>query len=330
MPNLIGTAILLLIGTDLNPTEIEGMLRNGLDHAYVENFDSAGFFFKTVINGNPDNPAGYFFYGALLQFKMMDECHYDHEQEYLLLMDQAEKTACRILDKEQNQWAEFYLGSVYTYRAVYEGYKKNYFETFRYGVKGGAILQSMIKQDSTFYDAYLGAGTYEYFWVRAARYLPVLKLTGGNLEKAIHKITIAAQLSKYSAPTALNSLVFIYSEEKQYAAADSVIGTLLNKYPGSRTFLWNKADLAFKKNDFVNALEAYNDLFDRYHDYDPPNYSNLAQCKLQIGKCLLKLGEKALAINSWKEVIAYKQYGDRYPKIKDYCREAYALLSRNL
>ncbi len=320
----------LLAGVDLNPVEVQNTLRTGLDYAYVENFDTAAIFFQNVIDSYPKNPAGYFFLGALLQLKMMDECHYDHEREYLRLMNQAEKLARLIIDQEENQWAEFYLGSVHTYRAVYEGYKQNYYETFKYGVKGGSRLQSIIKKDSTFHDAYLGAGTYEYFWARATRYLPVLKLTGGNLSEAIRKIEIAAEKSIYSGPTALNSLVFIFSEERNFDGADSIIEILLSDYPGSKTFLWNKADLAFKKGDYQCAMEVYTSLVEKYAGNGFPNFSNLAQCKLQIGKCHLGLGNKEKARASWKEVIGYREHEHRYPKIKHYCREAYVLLSRNL
>jgi len=321
---------LLSAVVDLNPPEMQVLIQSGLEFAYVEEFDSALIYFDEIIQLYPENPAGYFFKAALLQLKMMDQCQYSEEKEYFSLMKQTIKCANKVLKEEENLWAEFYLGSSYTYQAVFQGFKKNYLETFKHGVKGGRILQGIIEKDSIFYDAYLGAGTYQYFWARAARYLPVLKLVGGDANEAIRKLHTAAEKSIYSKLTSKNSLVFIYGEEKNYNKADSIINSILLKYPGSRTLLWNKAELEFKNKNYLIAADLYTNLFSMYDTLNNKNYSNLAQCKLFIGKCFYELQEKDKAKEALKDVIGYKKHSKKYPKIKGYCREAYGLLSRLL
>uniref|UniRef100_A0A7C6AG75 Uncharacterized protein n=1 Tax=candidate division WOR-3 bacterium TaxID=2052148 RepID=A0A7C6AG75_UNCW3 len=325
---MISPLYLLITAVYLNPPEVQNLIQTGLNFAYVEDFDSASVYFDKVIEDYPDNPAGYFFKAALLQLRMMDGCHFNDEKEYLNLIKKVRTKCEEILNDEENLWAEFYLGSSFAYQAVYEGLKKNYLETFNYGVKGGRILQSIIKRDSLFYDAYLGAGTYEYFWVRASRYLPFLKLTGGNVDEAIRKLHIAAEKSLYSGPTAKNSLAFIYGEEKKFEIATKIIDSLLLEYPASKTFHWNKAELEFKKKNYNVSLNTYKWLFDQY--LNNANYANLAQCKLYIGKCYYELENRTESKKALKEVIGYKKYQDKYPKIKEYCREAYSLLSRIL
>jgi tetratricopeptide (TPR) repeat protein len=324
------TALLCVssISSDLNPPEIQELIISGLERAYVEQFDSAQIFFDEVIDSHPQNPAGYFFKAALLQFRMMDESQFSDEEEYLALLRKTIRISEAILANEDNLWAEYYLGSSYTYRAVYEGMKNDYFETFKYGVKGGKILQDIIKKDSTFYDAYLGAGSYEYFWARAARYLPILKLGGGDVDEAIRKLHVAADKAVYSNRTAQNSLVFMLGEEKNYSLAHAINDQLLALYPGSRTFLWSKADLEFKQEIYRAAIETYGELLDRYETENETNYSNIAQCKLFIGKCYVKLDEKDEARAALKDVVRLKPHADKYPLINDYCREAYVLLSR--
>ncbi len=319
---------LFTVTVDLNPPMVQSLLQSGLEFAYTDDYDSAQMHFDKVIKLYPGNPAGYFFKAALIQLKMMDECQYSKEKEYLLLLRQATKCAEQILADEDNLWAEFYVGSCDTYRAVYEALKGNYFETLKYGVKGGRILQRIIKKDSTFFDAYLGAGSYEYFWARAARYLPVLRLAGGDVDEAIRKLHIAAARSAYSGPTAQNSLVFIYAEEGKFTEANDIIDNLLMEYPKGKVFLWNKADLEFKKKNYLVAADFYNKLFAIYNTGNGENYSNLAQCKLLTGKSFYKLGDKQKAKSALRDVIYYKKYSDIFPKIKDYCREAYGLLSR--
>ena len=328
--SLLTTIYCLLTTFDLNPAELQDLIQSGLEFAYIEEFNSAQVYFDEVIRLYPVNPAGYFFKAALLQIKMMDECQFSDEKEYLALMQKTIKCSEKILNEEENLWARFYLGSSYTYRAVYEGLKNNYFETFTYGVKGGRILQDILKNDSTFYDAYLGAGSFEYFWARAARYLPILKLVGGDINEAIRKLHIAAEKSLYAKPTTKNALVFIYGEEKQYDKATNIIDSLLLGYLGSRTFLWSKANLEFKKKNYYLAADLYDDLFFIYNTHNNKNYANLTQCKLFIGKCFYELQEKENAKQALKDVISFKKFSDKYPQIKKYVREAYGLLSRLL
>ncbi len=315
-----------LAAVDLNPPEMQALIKLGLDFSYVENFDSAGYYFRQAIERDPDNPAGYFFLGALMQLEMMDGCQYRKEKEYLAVMKQGLQRAEKILEQEDNCWAEFYRANYYVYRAVYEGTKRNYLETFNLGMKGGRLMQSLLKKDSTFYDAYLAAGTFEYFWARAQRYLPILKLAGGDHREAIRKIRVAAQRSLYSGPTAENSLAFIFTEEDDFVEAARYADTLRLRYPASKTFLWNKANLVFKQRHYAEAAELYGELFRRYEPL--ANYSNLAQCKLLMGTCYYELGDREKARQAFKDVIAYKKYGSDYPLIKGYVREAYSWLSK--
>lgn len=323
-------ALFLCTTVDLNPPEVEQLIKSGLEYAYVEQFDSAKYYFAEIERLYPENPAGYFLSGALLQLKMMDECQFSAEEEYLHLMRQTVLNAEKILAEENNLWAKFYLANTYAYRAVYEGFRKNYFETFKLGVKGGRMMQSLMKEDSTFYEAYLAVGTYEYFWARASRYLPFLNLGGGDVNGAIAKLHIAAEKSLYSGPTARNSLAFIYSEEGEYEKAESMIDSLLAEYPTSRTFLWNKTEMEFKRKNYRLAADLFQDLFNRYNSHNKKNYANLAQCRLYVGKCFAELGEKDRAREYLKGVIEYKEHSDEYPQIKGYCREAYVLLNRIL
>jgi len=318
--------LIFFAATDLNPPEVQKLIKSGLDFSYVENFDSARAYFQRVIELYPDNPAGYFFEGALLQLKMMDGGQYDEEKEYLRLMKKTLDLSGGILKNEDNEWAEFYRANHYVYRAVYEGTKRNYLETFNYGLKGGRMMQSLLKKDSTFYDAFLAVGTFEYFWARASRYLPILKVAGGDINEAIRKLRVAAEKSCYSGPTAENSLTFVYTEEGNYVPARLFADTLLVRYPKSKTFLWNKAGLEFRDKNYAAAAESYQRLFEGYEPLD--NYANLCQCKLFLGKCHYALKDKEKARQALKDAINYRKYSESYPQIKGYVREAYALLSK--
>jgi tetratricopeptide (TPR) repeat protein len=322
--------LLLLVSIQLNPPEIEHLIKSGLEYSYVEQFDSAQYYFNQVKEKYPENPAGYFFSAALTQLKMMDECRFMDEDKYYGLIRKTIELSQTLLDEESNIWARFYLANAYIYQAVYKGFRKDYFETFKLGMKGGKMMQAVVQDDSTFFDAYLAAGTFEYFWARASRYLPFLNLGGGDVDGAIAKLNIAAEKSIYSGPTARNSLVFIYGEEGRFVLAREIVDNLLVEYPTSRTFMWNKAELEFKSKEYRMAASVFHDLYERYDAHNEKNYANLAQCRLYIGKCFVELGEKDNARANLKEVIRLKEHSDSYPQINGYCREAYAILNRLL
>jgi hypothetical protein len=211
---------------------------------------------------------------------------------------------------------------------VYEGTKRNYLETFNYGLRGGRMMQALLKKDTTFYDAFLAVGTFEYFWARAGRYLPILKLAGGDANEAIRKLRVAAEKSLFSGPTAENSLAFVFTEEGDYGKARRYADTLLIRYPKSKTFMWNKAGLEFRDKNYAAAAESYQRLFQAYEPLD--NFANMCQCKLFMGKCYNALQDREKARQALKDAINYRKHSDAYPQIKAYVREAYSILSKIL
>ncbi|HIE05882.1 MAG TPA: hypothetical protein EYP58_03675 [bacterium (Candidatus Stahlbacteria)] len=279
--------ILLLIAFNLNPPDLVDLITQGLDYAYTESFGEAEAKFDSVILKYPDNPAGYFFKAALIELVIMDTYLYDREGEFFNLIDTTIIRAKRILKREKNGWAQFYYASALVYRAVYEGFKRNYWATFRHGIKGGAEMKRVIDYDSTVYDAYLGIGVYEYFWATASRYIPILKLFG-NWEDGVRKIKVARDSGRFSSVTALNALSWIMAVEKKPAEAVAYAETLMNRYPESRTFRWTLARAYLADNRCQDAIKIYGELLDYYQKHQPENITNIAQVNLDLAKCLVK------------------------------------------
>ena len=99
-------------------------------------------------------------------------------------------------------------------------------------------------------------------------------------------------------------------------------------FPWECLFHYIYEDIEYKEEDFRAALKTYNKLLACYEAEENKNYSNIAQCNLIIGKCHLALNEKDEAREALKDVVRLKPHDDKFPLIKEYCREAYGLLSR--
>ncbi len=313
--------LLLLFNVDLNPPPLQTQLLNGLKYAYVESFEQAQVYFDSAKTVYPGNPAGWFFKAALIQVYMMDACKNDREAEYYELIDSVIMIATRIIEKEENPWAQYYLGSAYTYKAVYDGSKRNYWSAFTLGLKGGKILKRLIEIYPDFYDAYLGAGSYDYFWARASRYLPVLKLVG-DFTKGVEEIKVAMEKSIYSRVTAQNALVWIYTQEGKPGEGLEMAEKLLKNYPRSRTFLWSMGGILVANKKYQQALPTYETLYAIYDSLNVKNYANLAQSKLYIAKCLFELKKFKECRKACDDVIFFYRYRDAFPQIIDYVNEA--------
>ncbi|MEO0225669.1 MAG: hypothetical protein ABIL05_01825 [candidate division WOR-3 bacterium] len=313
--------LLFYLYADLNPPEVQNYIQRGLNFAYVESFESASAWFDSVIINYPNNPAGWFFKAALIQVYMMDACRNDREKEYYHLIDSAVVRAERNLNNGQNPWALYYLGSSYTYRAVYEGVKKNYWTAFSLGLKGGKILKRLIELYPEFYDAYLGAGSFDYFWARASHYLPVLKLVG-DFNKGIEEIKVARDRSIYSQVAAQNALVWIYTQEKNFVEGIKLAEDLLTRYSNSRTFLWSMAGILTASKNHERAIFYYQRLYNIYDSLNEKNYANLAQTKLCIARSFFEIKKNKEARQACDQVISFYRYHRQYPQIIDYVNEA--------
>ncbi|RKX69060.1 hypothetical protein DRP53_09305 [candidate division WOR-3 bacterium] len=284
--------ILLLLTIDLNPPHLVELIQKGLECAYVERFTEAEAYFDSVIISFPDNPAGYFFKAALIELYIMDTYDYHREKEFFALIDTTIGKARRVLKKEGNGWAQFYYASALVYRAVYEGFKRNYWATFYHGIKGGREMRRVIEYDSTLYDAYLGIGVYEYFWATASRYLPILKLFG-NWEDGVRKIEIAKDSGQFAAVTAMNALCWIMTVEKRPDVAVALAETLIGRYPSSRTFRWTLARAYLAAGRADEAIAIYRELLNYYQQVK--NTTNIAQVNLDIARCLIVAGREGEA-----------------------------------
>lgn len=314
----------LLFAVDLNPPDMQDLIQSGLEYAYVESFDSAAVWFDSALKTHPDFPAGWFYKAALLQVAMMDGCRSDRELEYFALLDSAIAKAGRYLGDGSNPWALYYLGSAYTYKAIHEGSKKNYWTAFSHGLKGGKILKNLVETYPEAYDAYLGAGSFDYFWARASGYLPVLRLVG-DFTKGVEEIKVAQEKGTYSRVTAQNALVWIYTQEGKQAEGIRLADDLVARYPNSRTFLWSRAGLLLAGRKYEAALVDYERLYAIYDSLSERNYANLAQAKLLAAKCLLELDRTKEARSACDAAIGFYRYRNQYPQINAYVNEAKAL-----
>ena len=255
---------------DYFPPEMQEKVHAIVQHSVMQEYAAARSLCLELERQYPDHPAGYFFRAAVLQSKMMDYENYAQLEEFFRLTKRAVALAQKDIKRyPKNSWPYFFLGASLGYKAFYFFRDKNYLQAFRDGWNAIKMLELALERDSTNYDVYLGVGAFKYYKSKYGKFIKILPFIADERELGIRLVWRAIRQGKFAGPAAMNALIWIYIEEKQYDEAERLVRRALNQYPGSRFFLWGKAALAYKQKQWSIARNAYQELLATYEKEAP-------------------------------------------------------------
>jgi tetratricopeptide (TPR) repeat protein len=329
---IVGLVLVLsgqAIAVDLNPVEVQGLVNEALEHAYQQDYDAANEVLVRLADEYPDNPAADFFRGAYWQLYMFDHGTDSLEPVFLDCMAQARDKAEALIatDAEAEPRARLYLGATYVYEAIYFGWKGDYWQTLRRGLKAPPDLQSAYQQDSTLADACLGLGVSEYFHYAAGRYLVGLSLFG-SLDRAVRLVRQAGDGDGYFAVTARYTLAWALTQEKRFDEALGLLDGLLAVYPGNRMFRKQLRDTYSAHKDYAASIRVAEDLDQEFRELQPDNFAGIAENDLSLARSLNRSGDNLSASARCDSVVALESYQDSGVRLADYVKEARALRKR--
>ncbi len=182
--HLIATWLALMIALPTTmaaeelPAEIDSLINRCIDATftgeYVESHQVCDRL-EELVHG----PLSAFYRSALLAVEMVD-----YEDTLGLGRFYAESQRCIDLAQQRidagNYLANdyFYLGSTYAYRTLFLGHQGSYWAAYRSALKSRKALESCLEMDSTYVDARVGLGNFQYWMSRkldVLNWLPVLK-----------------------------------------------------------------------------------------------------------------------------------------------------------
>jgi hypothetical protein len=184
---------------------------------WFNRFDAALAAADSLIEKEPGNPLGYFLKGTILQ-TISEEYRNDMYNEEIdsllsLAIDMAEDLHDD--DKLNPEWL-FISGAAFGYRALHRSFHGSWFQAFRDGLRCSSRLKDALELDSTFYDAYLGLGAYDYYKTVMADDFLWLPFVSDRRDEGIAQIRLAADSGYLASFNAHESLLRIYLEEKRY------------------------------------------------------------------------------------------------------------------
>lgn len=259
------------------------LILKGIDELYNFNFESCTETFQKIIDDDPSNPAGYHYKSVKHLWYFLDDKNENDFEIFLAYSDTAILKAEEIINSDStNPFIYYILGTSYSYRAVAYGRAEEYLNALWATKKFHSILSAAILIDSTFYDAYLGLGLYNFAVSQTPQaWRWALDLTGisGDKKNGVKYIKLAAEKGKFNRNEAKFYLSQIQAEFfRELKDAEKILTSLSKKYPHNLLFAFTLANLQVKNYKIKSAMStlqkiaAANDSFFT----QLANYSNLS------------------------------------------------------
>ncbi|MBU1320212.1 MAG: hypothetical protein KKG33_00685 [candidate division Zixibacteria bacterium] len=233
----------------------------------------------------PDHPIGFVMQAAMKQSEMLDMEHFDFEDEFYKLLQFSEEKSEAIIDSvPHDAWAWYCLGLALGSRAVYDARKGSWWSATRRGIKAKRAFTECTKSDSTFYDAYVGLGSYHYWRTVKTRAVNWLPFVQDDREEGLRELNLAINKSLFSADFARNALMWILIDREEYAEAESLAVQMQRKYPEGRKFLWGMAMARSKLGNYIGAEAVFAELIGRIESDSANNDFNVVECRFQLAE----------------------------------------------
>jgi len=313
--------------TVLNPPELQILVSAALEHAYRQEYDAAQDSVARVLERYPDNPAGYFFSGALKQLRMFDDGTNTLESSFMSDMLQAQNQAGAILRNEKNAWAWQYIGAAYTYRAIFFGSRGRFWDTYRWGIQAAGPLKKALDLDPSLSGACLGLGVSEYFRYSGGRYLTGLNLFG-SFPRSVALVDSAIHDSGYFSLTAQYALAWMYAHERRYPETYALLNQLLERYPGNRVFRKLLRDAYCMGKDYDEAIAVARELGLELAQTQPDNLFAWTENQMTLAKSYFGAEDYGSALACCDSIISHECDQKRLPGLSGFIRDAKALKRR--
>ncbi len=230
---------------------ISRAVKKGLAYGYNFEWVKSDNIFQSLIDNYPNDPRGYHFRASIYLWYYLSNQDENDYKTFVLYSDTAIEKARVILNKDPDNVNILYiLGSDYSYRAIAFSKSEKFLDAVWASKKSESYLSRTLELDSTYYDAYLGLGLYNF----AVGQIPnafrwALNLAGihGDKKTGLEYIEKAARegnISKVEAEYYLSQILSEFSDD--YTASARYLKNLISKYPNNILFNYSFAVLNIK------------------------------------------------------------------------------------
>jgi tetratricopeptide (TPR) repeat protein len=305
---VIGLTSGAIAGSTYAPNRYQdSLIQKALHYAYKDSFAQAYRCLDSIIEQTPDYYPAIVVKAGVLYMEMADDESYERKDYFMSMIDSSSHALEKHLDSLPNDpWALFFLGTAYSYNAVWEGQHGSIFKTLSLGLKVGKLFGRTADIDSTFYDAYLGLGFFHYLRSAKLGILRSLPFVADQREQGIQELKKAAIFGKYGNLSAALSLGWIYYDQKKYSLSRQIIDSLIASGQDGRQVQWLKATVCRAQSDADGLIAAFESIKEGLIKRGNQNNYNLVTCDFYLGQAFYIKGDKQKALYYFEKALEYK------------------------
>ncbi|MBK9099628.1 MAG: tetratricopeptide repeat protein [bacterium] len=285
---------------------VDSLLRLGISSIVNQDYNAAQNMFIKLKKDYPEIPLGKI-YLAVNKIAQAYDYAQEFDEDYILNnLEDAKDQAELLLEKDQsNIWYRYFYALAEGYISYFDAINGSWFSALSSGVNSISEFERILESDKKFFEAYIAIGTFEYWKSRKMEFMDWLPFTNDTKKIGIDRLIVAIDSSSYNTYLAINSLIWIYIDQKRFSDAIAVAEKALKQFPESRTFKWGLAR-AYEETDVSKSIDLYKDILNSYPSSLNGNYENTIVLKHLIAQQYAKKGDKANALKYCNEILAIK------------------------
>jgi tetratricopeptide (TPR) repeat protein len=300
---------IFLIYTELSAqtypdARVDSLLRTGIRKIINQDYNSANQVFNNLNEEYSHLPLGKIYNAAIKIAEAYDYAQ-DFDENYILKnLESAKEQAEELISAEEdNIWYRYFYALAEGYISYFDAIEGSWFSALSTGINSISEFDKILVEDKNFYEAYIAIGTFEYWKSRKLEFMDWLPFASDTKNIGIDRLSVAIDSSSYNSHLAINSLIWIYIDQKKYEDAIKVAEKALNEFPQSRTFKWGLAR-AYEEKNYLRAIELYLEILNSYPSSLKENYKNEITLKHLIAQQYVKLGDNKRALNYCDEILS--------------------------
>ena len=285
----------------------DSIITKGINSIIMQNYDEAANYFKQLEKIDKVNPFGKIYLAVTAISKSFDLGE-EYKWDYITkLLDGAINISKENLERKPGSVIRIYtLALAEGYKAYVKGLENNWFSAISNGFDSIKNFKKCLMIDPTFYEAYTAIGTFKYWKSKKGSFLPMIS---DERDLGVKYLELAVSKAKYSNYLAVNSLLWIYIDKKEYQKAINLADKILTKYPSSRLFKWALAR-AYESVDKHKSIEVYKDILSDYESMTDLNgYQKIVLLHL-IAQLEYRLGNEKAALVLCNKILNMKNLSE--------------------
>lgn len=253
------------------------------------------------------HPAPWFFRATVHSYRMTDEESFRWERAFLADLDSAQLRIQRLRDTHSRRVPEcslrFLEGSIQAWRAYHAGRREAWPGALKAGLSASRTWEALREDCPGWADLELGIGNLRFWTSVKLRRLDWLPFIEDRRAEGLAMVERARRQGRYSPWLPAANLCWIYLELQRPDSTLSICRQALARFPGSRLFLFPKAEALEAQGRWREADAVYGEILAGLAADPWPQRVNRVLCLEKRSALLDKLGDRGAARRLARETL---------------------------